>query len=118
MTQGNPIIPLKLPENSIMQNRRVKTSDKLIKSKLNEVILLTKEVMLETQIEFIRSYIDAGEWRLAVETLCDILYEDELPLSATAYSLIQEISSSLDIKNSVWEILKPQVLITAPLPTR
>ncbi|WP_287107534.1 MULTISPECIES: MafI family immunity protein [unclassified Microcystis] len=101
-----------------MQNRRVKTSDKLIKSKLNEVILLTKEVMLETQIEFIRSYIDAGEWRLAVETLCDILYEDELPLSATAYSLIQEISSSLDIKNSVWEILKPQVLITAPLPTR
>ncbi|TRU43210.1 MAG: hypothetical protein EWV91_19015 [Microcystis aeruginosa Ma_QC_Ca_00000000_S207] len=56
MTQGNPTIPLKLPENSIMQNRLVKTSYKLIKSKLNEVILLTREVMQETQIEFVRSY--------------------------------------------------------------
>jgi hypothetical protein len=83
---------------------------KLIKSKLNEVILLTNEVMQETQIEFIRSCIDAGEWGLAVETLCDILYEDELPISATAYRLIQEISSSIDLKNSVWEILRPQVV--------
>jgi hypothetical protein len=91
---------------------------KLIKSKLNEVILLTNEVMQETQIEFVRSYIDAGEWRLAIETLCDILYEDELSISATAYRLIQEISSSIDLKNSVWEILKPQVLITVPFPTR
>ncbi|ELS44774.1 MafI family immunity protein [Microcystis sp. LEGE 00066] len=53
---------------------------KLIKSKLNEVILLTNEVMQETQIEFVRSYIDAVKWRLAIETLCDILYEDELPI--------------------------------------
>ena len=91
---------------------------KLIKSKLNEVILLTREVMQETQIEFICSYINAGEWRLAVETLCDILYEDELPISAAAYRLIQEISSSIDIKNSVWEILKPQVVRTASLQAR
>ena len=39
---------------------------KLIKSKLNEVILLTREVMQETQIEFVRSYIDAGECGLTL----------------------------------------------------
>lgn len=39
---------------------------KLIKSKLNEVILLTNEVMQETQIEFVRSYIDAGECGLTL----------------------------------------------------
>lgn len=66
MTQGNPTIPLKLPENSIMQNRLFKTSYKLNKSKLNEVILLTNEVMQETQIEFVRSYIDAGECGLTL----------------------------------------------------
>jgi hypothetical protein len=33
-----------------MQNRLVKTSYKLIESKLNEVILLTREVMQETQL--------------------------------------------------------------------
>ena len=38
----------------------------LIKSKLNEVILLTREVMQETQIEFVRSYIDAGECGLTL----------------------------------------------------
>ncbi|REJ39274.1 MAG: hypothetical protein DWQ58_25515 [Microcystis aeruginosa TA09] len=48
MTQGNPTIPLKLTENSIRQNR------------------LTTEVMQETQIEFVRSYIDAGECGLTL----------------------------------------------------
>ncbi len=45
---GNPTIPLKLTENSIRQNR------------------LTTEVMQETQIEFVRSYIDAGECGLTL----------------------------------------------------
>ncbi len=83
---------------------------KIIVNKLNQALYLVEPILSDTQINFIRSYIYCGEWSLALETLCDILSEDDLPIQSKAYELFQEIGLELNVDPTIFEVLKPQVL--------
>ena len=82
---------------------------KIVVKKLNEVLAQLKEVFSDGQIEFLQSYINAGEWNLALETLCDILIEEEIPIDLKGYELLQEVGNILNMKRETWEMLKVQV---------
>ena len=82
---------------------------KLVESKLNEVINIVKPQLSETQIEFLVSDIQAGEWNLALETLCDILIEEEIPIDLKGYELLQDVGNILNMERETWEMLKVQV---------
>jgi len=84
---------------------------KLVESKLNEVINIVKPQLSDTQIEFLVSDIHAGEWKLALETLCDILIEEEITIDLKAYELLQEVGNILNMERESWEMLK--VLVNA-----
>jgi len=86
------------------------TNSTKITNKLNEALSQAKDVLSENQINDIEMYIKAGEWGLALETLCDFLYEDDLPISLKAYNLLQEVGLILEIDRQNWEILKEQVV--------
>ena len=82
---------------------------KIVESKLNEVINIVKPQLSDTQIEFLVSDIQAGEWNLALETLCDILIEEEIPIDLKSYELLQEVGHILNMERETWEMLKVQV---------
>ena len=82
---------------------------KLVESKLNEVINIVKPQLSEAQIEFLVSDIQAGEWNLALEILCDILIEEEIPINLKSYELLQEVGNILNMESETWEMLKVQV---------
>lgn len=82
---------------------------KIVESKLNEVINIVKPQLSDTQIEFLVSDIQAGEWNLALETLCDILIEEEIPIDLKSYELLQEVGNILNMERETWEMLKVQV---------
>lgn len=82
---------------------------KIVVKKLNEVLAQLKEVFSDTQIEFLQSYINAGEWNLALEILCDILIEEEISIDLKAYELLQEVGNILNMERETWEMLKVQV---------
>ncbi|MCC3415200.1 MULTISPECIES: MafI family immunity protein [unclassified Microcoleus] len=82
---------------------------KIVESKLNEVINIVKLQLSDNQIEFLVSDIQAGEWNLALETLCDILIEEELPIDLNGYELLQEVGDMLNMERETWEMLKVQV---------
>ncbi|MEG4344574.1 MafI family immunity protein [Microcoleus sp. A003_D6] len=82
---------------------------KIVVKKLNEVLDKLKESLSDTQIEFLQSYINAGEWNLALETLCDILIEEEIPIDSRGYELLQEVGNTLSMEKETWEMLKVQV---------
>ena len=84
---------------------------KIVVNKLNEVLAQLKEVFSDTQIEFLQSYIYAGEWNLALEILCDILIEEEIPIDLNSYELLEEVGNILNMERETWEMLK--VLVTA-----
>jgi hypothetical protein len=82
---------------------------KVVESKLHQVINIIKSQLSETQVEFIISDIQAGEWNLALETICDILIEEEIPLDLKSYELLQEVGNILNMEQETWEMLKVQV---------
>ena len=82
---------------------------KEVENKLNEALSLTNGVLTETQIDSVTSLMYAGEWNLSVETLCETLYEYDLPIPERVYELLQDLGLSLDIKTKYWEVLKPQI---------
>jgi hypothetical protein len=82
---------------------------KLVESKLYEVIKIVKPQLSETQIEFMVSDIQAGEWNLALEILCDILIEEEIPIDLKSYELLQEVGNILNMERQTWEMIKVQV---------
>ena len=82
---------------------------KIVVNKLNEVLAQLKEILSDTQIEFLQSYINAGEWNLALEILCDILIEEEISIDLKAYELLQEVGNILNMERETWEMLKVQV---------
>ena len=84
---------------------------KIVVKKLNEVLAQLKQILSDNQIEFLQSYINAGEWNLALEILCDILIEEEIPIDLNSYELLQEVGDSLNMELETWEMLK--VLVTA-----
>ena len=82
---------------------------KVVESKLHQVIDIIKPQLSETQVEFIISDIQAGEWNLALETLCDILIEEEIPINLKGYELLQEVGNILNMERETWEMLKVRV---------
>ena len=82
---------------------------KIVVNKLNEVLAQLKQILSDTQIEFLQSYINAGEWNLALEILCDILIEEEIPIDLKGYELLQEVGNILNMEQETWEMLKVQV---------
>jgi len=82
---------------------------KIVVNKLNEVLAQLNEILSDTQIEFLQSYINAGEWNLALEILCDILIEEEIPINLKGYELLQEVGNILNMERETWEMLKVQV---------
>ena len=82
---------------------------KIVVNKLNKVLAKLKESLSDTQIEFLQSYINAGEWNLALEILCDILIEEEIPIDSRGYELLQEVGNTLSMEKETWEMLKVQV---------
>ncbi len=82
---------------------------KIVEGKLNEVIDIVKPELSDTQREFMISDIHAGEWNLALETLCDILIEEEIPIDLNGYELLQEVGNILNMERETWEMLKVQV---------
>ncbi len=73
------------------------------------VINIVKPQLSDIQIELMVSDIQAGEWNLALETLYDILIEEEIPLNLKAYELLQEEGNILNMEWETWEMLKVHV---------
>ncbi|MGB3265735.1 MAG: MafI family immunity protein [Microcoleus sp.] len=94
---------------SIPKGDRLMFDYKLVESKLHEVINIVKPQLSQTQIEFIVSDIQVGEWNLALETLCDILIEEEISIDLKGYELLQEVGNILNVERETWEMLKVHV---------
>lgn len=81
----------------------------IVSNKLNEALSIVAEVLSESQREDISIFINAGEWGLALETLCEFLYEEELPIKLKAYELLEEVKSLINLDYDLLRSLKNQI---------
>lgn len=76
-----------------------------INTELNKLQMILGECFPAPSHVAINEFIEVGEWGLALETTCDLLYEYEISITAETYQLIQKIGHFLQLDSNVWEDL-------------
>ncbi|MBA0127926.1 MafI family immunity protein [Haloechinothrix sp. YIM 98757] len=64
--------------------------------------------MTQNEISSIARLLDAGELALAMETLCDQLYERDIKVDADTWKILAEVGEIMGLDESEWLPLKPK----------
>jgi hypothetical protein len=81
---------------------------------LQEAIPLVSDALKRTdypeRVKDIYEYIEFNEGGLALEILCENLYEFSCPVPRRAYELIEKAGTQMEMDKKHWEYLKPLVI--------
>ena len=64
--------------------------------------------LLPDDVENVWELIDAGEWALALDTLCTQLYEYDVQIDQATYDDLAELGQYFGVRTSIWEVLRPE----------
>ncbi len=73
-----------------------------IKIELEELLQDLEQIMDKRDLEQVKYFIGYNEIKLAVETLCEYLSEDEICLNSTITNKINEVCLKLNIEKIYW----------------
>lgn len=83
-------------------------------NKLREAALLVadslKQLGYPERVQDVYDNIEHNESGLALETLCENLYEFSCPIPQRAYDLLREAGTDMKIDSKYWEMLKSQII--------
>lgn len=54
----------------------------------------------------VQLYLDAGEYNLALETICAVLKRNQTSISASTYVSLEDLGTRMDAEPDVWKGLK------------
>jgi hypothetical protein len=81
---------------------------------LQEAIPLVSDALKRTdypeRVKDIYEYIEFNEGGIALEILCENLYEFSCPIPRRAYELIEKAGTGMKMDKKRWELLKPFVI--------
>ena len=80
-----------------------------ITQKLEKALYLTSDILDQSLISDISTYIHAREWGVCYEVLCANLYEYELPISKQTHELLKDIALTIKVKRDYGKLLEPQI---------
>jgi len=69
-------------------------------SKLRVILDCIKDKIRERDFELILEFVDASEYVLALETICDIICTDKISISSDCYLLIVETGETMHLDPS------------------
>ena len=87
-----------------MKNSIISIEEK--KQVLSELFQMIKPNLSENSAEFILELIDANEWGVALESIYDLLGDNEVSVSRNVYNLIQQLASMMEMNTRDWQSLK------------
>jgi hypothetical protein len=76
-----------------------------LERKFHRLLDLLREVLTESEMEECLLFLNAGEYGIALETLCAIFEEEKKDISLEAFSLIRELGEQMLMDCRVWEHL-------------
>lgn len=53
--------------------------------------------------------VEANEFGIALETICENLHDSECAISTEAYNLFLQVGTQINVKSHYWEVLNPQI---------
>ena len=92
--------------------RKIRTSLS-VPEKLREATSLVSDSLIQAgypqYVQNVYDNIEYNECGLALEELCENLYEFSCPIPQKAFDLLEECGTSMGIDSKYWEMLKPQI---------
>jgi hypothetical protein len=79
--------------------------------KLEEFYKSVKSVISENNREYTESYLNAGEWSLAFEVITGSIVRHNLPISANALLLAEELVKLLDMEGDDFHVVRDLAMI-------
>ena len=76
------------------------------KQVLSELFQMIKPNISKNSGRFILELIDANEWGVALESIYDLLGDNEVSVSRNVYNLIQQLASMMEMNTRDWQSLK------------
>jgi hypothetical protein len=77
-----------------------------IERKLRELVKALESSFLPSETNEVISFVDVGEYGIALETICFIIAEEKKDISYTVYSLIEEAGCKMQMDPRIWGQLK------------
>lgn len=76
-------------------------------AELRAALIEVDDQLPATDAENVTELIDAGEFGVALETLCTQLYEVDAVVSERTFQRLESIGSSMGMSAKTWAMLKP-----------
>ncbi len=80
-------------------------NEREIQVNLQELAVSLNQTLSEAQLQDIYAYVQAWEFGLALETICDFLYEDHLLISENTYKQILELGVRLNMNTNLLNLV-------------
>jgi hypothetical protein len=80
-----------------------------LEQKLNAVVTAVGPQLSTMDAHDIREFITAGEYGLAFDLLCHALLQSHHPVTAEAYTLIDQLGRQMELDPRTWEAIKPPI---------
>lgn len=77
---------------------------------MRRVLAALSETLTESELEEVRRFVDHGEYGLALETLCDIVEEEDKRVSPEAYDRVCKPGASMGTEQEMERRLRGFVL--------
>lgn len=74
-----------------------------IEDLLLQLIGLLASVFTDSEKKEIQDFIDAGEYGLALETLVDIVSEEDKQISSKSFKLVYELAEVMQLDKTIFE---------------
>ncbi|OAD19605.1 hypothetical protein THIOM_004747 [Candidatus Thiomargarita nelsonii] len=74
-----------------------------IRERLQAVVLSVRRVHPDMYLENVFDFVKYGEWKLAVEVLCDNLYEDKRYIPQDTFSDLIAVGKVLSVDSRYWK---------------
>ena len=77
--------------------------------KINELLLEFSGVLSSDILSNIKSLNDASEWGIALEELCNMLFEFDVIIDLSQYKSIEKVGLEMNLDENGWIFLKPLI---------
>lgn len=84
-----------------------------LQNKLTTIMDDLREALTAAERDEVLGFIDAGEYGIALETLCSILAENKTKMPASTISKIEEVGTRMGLDPATWAEL---VRTATPIP--
>ena len=76
---------------------------------LRDALTAVSPALDSEQIDDVRTYIDVGEWGLALDTLSELVSEQEIPISRATYETMERAAATMGVEPRAWRFVAPLV---------